>query len=84
MIIAKGECDDGELILIGLSKQNIKKMLRGQPIYRNLSFAGIPYTITIMYGEDEVEMHRVLRAEGVVGPDTQMMEAPKPTDGEDP
>lgn len=84
MIIAKGDCDAGEILILGLSKQNIKKMLRGQPVLRDLRFANVPFTVLIMYGEDEMEMHRQLRVAGLVGPHTEMKEAPKPKDGEDP
>lgn len=75
MIIAKGDFEKtGEVILIGLTKANVKRLMRDQPILRDLRFAGIPYHLTIVFGQDEMDIHRKLRIAGVVTKDTEMKE----------
>ena len=84
MIIAKGthETDGGvttEMLFIGLSHQNIIRLLKGEPIMKDLNFASIPYTLMVAAGEDEIEIHRALRLAGIVDRDTTLNPAPVET-----
>lgn len=81
MIIATGDFEKkGPVLLLGLTKQNVKKLMRKQPILRDLRFAGVPYHLTIVYGEDEMEIHRQLRLAGLVTNETSMKEGPPAED----
>ena len=81
MIIATGDFENkGPVLLLGLTKPNIKKLMRGKPILRDLHFAGVPYHLTIVYGEDEMEIHRQLRVAGLVTKETDIKEGPPSED----
>lgn len=67
MIVAKGTHTDGkELILLGLSEENLKRLRRGQPIFKDLAFAGVPFHVAIVYAKDEIELELLLRNAGLV------------------
>ena len=78
MIIATGTFEKaGEVLMLGLTKQNVKKLMRGQPISRDLRFAGVPYHLFIVFGEDEMEIHRQLRVAQLVTSETVVKESPQ-------
>lgn len=60
MMIARGECNGGPFLLLGLSAENIKRLVDGKPIRisRETHGDGIPesWTIGIIYGETERQL----------------------------
>lgn len=80
MMIARADNEDGEmLLLLGLSNENLRRLVMGQPM--NISRAthgdGIPekWRIVIMYGKTEQDMQRDLG--DMIGPDTKIHRDPR-------
>lgn len=60
MVIAAGPTKDGRQVLIlGLEEENVKRLLAGQPISKNLMEEGVPglegWDIAILGPEDTVQ-----------------------------
>jgi hypothetical protein len=56
----KAKCNNGDLIF-GLSKENITRLQKGQPIVFNLKEMGLEdKEVVIMYGETEDDMYKDL------------------------
>ena len=52
----------GDSVLLGITDENIKRLIAGQPIKLNLSELGLPdQKIGIMYGKDEQEIYEQLK-----------------------
>jgi hypothetical protein len=82
MIIARSKKPDGgELLLLGLSRENVQRLTDGQPIRltRKTHGDGIPdkWTIGIMFGETERDMAELLRQEGLITPETKTYVDPR-------
>jgi hypothetical protein len=57
MIKARLEGKDGAILLIGLSRANLERLLADEPIHFNASEAGMPpMEIAIIGGETEIDM----------------------------
>jgi hypothetical protein len=73
MIIARGSDKDGEFLLLGLSRENIKRLTEGQPIRmtRKSHGDGGPegWTIVVMHVETKQAMKRTLEVAGLVKPE---------------
>lgn len=81
MIIARGTTDTGkELLLFGLSRENIKRLLDGKPMHvrREAHGEGVPegWEIGIFFGETEADCARVLRQAGLITDDTKICRMP--------
>lgn len=64
----------GSLVLLGLSRVNVERLMAGQPIrvHGDDPAIGLPgVTIVLMYGETEDAIEAELRAAGVVNDRTQ-------------
>jgi hypothetical protein len=76
MVIANGNSADGrKLLLLGLSAENVKRLLLNQPITLNsTTHQGTPegWTIVIMFGNTELEIHALLKAKGVIDAQTEI------------
>jgi hypothetical protein len=84
MIIARGtlaEGGEGDLLVLGLSRVNVGRLVSGQPIKvtRETHGDGIPanWTIIIYYGETEQAMADELKQLGLVGPETRIHRDPR-------
>jgi hypothetical protein len=51
MIVAS--INNGEGVLIGLSRGNVEELLKGHPILKNKEDTGLPVTVVIVGGETE-------------------------------
>jgi hypothetical protein len=51
-----GSFDNGEVILIGLSKGNMEELLKNRPILKTKEETDLPVTILIVGGETEEEI----------------------------
>ena len=78
MIIAIAETNrvnGTPLLLLGLSRENVKRMMEGKPIFLTRATHGpaIPekLNIGIMFGETEDAIVEQLRQIGTIGPETQ-------------
>jgi hypothetical protein len=77
MIIARASQDNGdELIILGLSHENIKRLIKGQPIIckRETHGDGIPkgWQISILAGETEQSIYDSFTKAGIVNSTTQI------------
>lgn len=81
MMVARIIRERGQILLIGLSRENVKRMLAGQPvrITNEKHKAGLPedWEIAIMFGETEQDMYNMLQKSGLVRPDTEMILDPR-------
>lgn len=81
MLIAKGTMGDDTFVLLGLSRENITRLLSGQPmsISRRSHGDGVPdgLVIGIMFGETEDEMKRVLEKADIVNEQTNIFRDPR-------
>jgi hypothetical protein len=68
LIIARGHSgDDKELLLLGLSRANINKLLAGYPIrLRKETHEGVPerWDVVILFGETEADLANLLTKPG--------------------
>lgn len=80
MMVGRGT-SDGEWLLLGLSRENINRLLAGEPIRLHASThgEGIPkdWTISIVFGETELEMKKMLERAGLVAPGAKMHVDPR-------
>lgn len=74
MMLARAESNKGPMLLIGLSRRNIEKLIDGYPmeISRLKHGDAIPagLTIGIIFGETEAEMHATLVKANAIGQKT--------------
>lgn len=81
MIIARADTKDGKpLLLFGLSKENITRLMDNQPIRMQPdTHPGIPegWSIMIMYGETEASIALQLRAAGFMDKNTVVKMDPR-------
>lgn len=87
MIIARafGESKEdgspGELLILGLSDQNVARLLNGQPIRitKETHGEGVPagWSIMIFHGKTEDDCARMLREADAIGADTKVIRDPK-------
>ena len=82
MIIARSTKEDSsELLSLGLSRENVRRLTGGLPIRltRETHGDGIPenWTIGIIFGETEQEIADLLREEGLITPDTKVSVDPR-------
>jgi hypothetical protein len=81
MIIARATNKEGEVLILGLSRRNLERLLADQPIVirRKTHGDGIPdgWTITIFTGEDEDAMYRELERTGVFSAKTKIIRDPR-------
>jgi hypothetical protein len=75
MIIARATEDGREFLLIGFSRENIRRMIEGQPIKmaRETHGAGVPenWTLAFMFGETELELKQQLETAGLIDTKTE-------------
>lgn len=57
-------------ILLGLSRENMKRLTMDQPIKVELSELGMKGRIFIVWGETEQDIIKQLKEAGLIGPDT--------------
>lgn len=60
MIKALKTMPDGPLLIFGLSKENIKRLLAGDPILASMSDFGLPGRFMILAGDTEESIAREL------------------------
>jgi len=81
MVIARGSGDNGEeVLIIGLSKENIGWLELGRPISVNSDKnPGVPkgWSICILYGKDEREIEKTLRDAGLFSNNTKIKIDPR-------
>lgn len=82
MIIARAMLDEGgEYLLLGVTGENIKRLLAGQPIRLTTEThgAGIPlgWRILIVYGETEKAVVNILRDAGLFTAETAVHGMPR-------
>lgn len=84
MIIARGHLDGDaatEFLMLGLSRENITRLIAGQPIVvkKATHGDGVPagWEIVILFGETELEMKQSLEKVGLIKPDTKVTVDPR-------
>lgn len=82
MMIAQMKTDDGkQFLLLGLSRENVNRLIAGQTIAITAEKHGdaIPknMTIALMFGETELDMKRELESYGVVTKETKVSVDPR-------
>lgn len=81
MVIARGNSDGDELLILGLSNENLHRMCSGAPIViRKATHGdGVPegWQIVLFHGKDEASMAETLRQAGVVGKETKINADPR-------
>jgi hypothetical protein len=79
VIILRGTEGGDEMLILGLSEQNIKKLQEGKPMYltRKTHGDGIPqgWRIMIFTGKDENKMTEMVKP--FLGPDTEIKIDPR-------
>lgn len=73
MIRASAKGDDGTThIALGLSRENVNRLVAGQPIRVTGASVNCPAisTIIVFFGENEAVMAEDMREAGLIGPET--------------
>lgn len=74
------EGDDKQMLIVGLSKENIRRLQEGQPIVirRGVHGEGVPkgWQITLLVGEPD-EIARQFKEAGMIKPDTKINRDPR-------
>ncbi len=65
MIKAKAEGPNGPVLLFGISEENVKRMMSGNPVAINLAEMGMHGQILIIYGKTERAIIEELQANGI-------------------
>lgn len=73
MLIAKGESEGIETLLIGLSHENMARLLKGEPIYHKKHPALPDTLLIIMAGKTEQTIKQQLESLGVVNDMTNVI-----------
>lgn len=70
MILARGDHGDDQFLLIGLSRENVTRLIKGEPILirREVHGEAIPelWKIVLMFGETENQIATELRKQGML------------------
>lgn len=66
MIKAKGTKKGKEILLLGLSDMNVKKLQQGLPIVIERAEIDLPFDIIIFYGKTEEDMIEILADAGML------------------
>lgn len=68
MLKASGRTGDGRpLVVLGLSGENITRLIAGEPVQLDLSDLGLPPTeVMIIYGKTEDRIAEMLREAGLL------------------
>ncbi len=81
MLIARGVDGKDQLIILGLSHENIAGLLAGHPMVlkRESHGDGVPegWEIVIFTGNTEADLAREFQQSGLIGPDTQIRKDPR-------
>jgi hypothetical protein len=81
MIIARAGKDETELLILGLSRTNVARLVSGQPIHirRETHGDGVPdgWEILIVFGENERAIQVDFEKQGLIGPETQIHRDPR-------
>lgn len=81
MIIARATSGSGEFLIIGLSRDNINRLVDGNPIQTTPKAHGdgIPegWSILLMFGETEADIHRELAGAGMIDDNTKVIVDPR-------
>lgn len=83
MIIARSTTANppGEFLLLGLSRENVTRLMLGQPIKITAATHGdgVPagWTIALVFGETERQLQRQLELEGLITADTELKIDPR-------
>lgn len=84
MVIARAtRSNGGELLILGLSRMNLQRIIDGKPLHvrREVHGDGIPegWEIVVFTGENEQAMQKMFVKEGLIGPDTKVNIDPRLT-----
>jgi hypothetical protein len=81
MIIGRASDGKTQMLLLGVSRENVNRLIKGQPILvkRETHGDGIPrgWQITIVFGETEEDIANDLRRAGMVSKDTKIYKDPR-------
>lgn len=81
MVIARGTYEKEEMILLGLSLENVRRLVGGEPILlrRETHGDGIPegWQISIIYGRTEADIAKQFSAAGMITKDTKIHRDPR-------
>lgn len=70
--------DGGNLLLLGLSRENMRKLLRKQPLFFDCADLGLTgLSVTILGGETEADITRDLRQFGKIDERTKVVGEPE-------
>lgn len=71
--------DGGKIVGLGLTRANIERMMAGQPVLVHARDLNLPYDldITLIFGEDEAAIEKMLRDGGMIGPNTKKHTEPR-------
>jgi hypothetical protein len=81
MITGRLTRGETQVLLLGLSEENVRRLQARQPILcRPATHGGIPegWELWIMYGDNEGALLAELKQVGMVGPDTELLTHPAP------
>ena len=82
MMLARGtNKNGGELLVLGLTSENVRRLAAGMPMHisQETHGEGVPkgWEILIIHGPDEAWLQRKLTEEGAVGPETKVNVDPR-------
>lgn len=81
MMIGKAANNNEDILLLGITRANVEKLIAGNliRISRATHGEGIPegLTIVIFFGETEREMQKQFKASGLIGPETKVKIYPR-------
>jgi hypothetical protein len=81
MVIARATADKDELLLLGLSRENVRRLTDGQPMHlkRETHGDGIPegWEIVIVFGETEQALVAEFRRAEMISPETKIHKDPR-------
>lgn len=79
MVIAKAETPDREILILGLTEENLARIQQGKPLVvssrTNAPPGALPhpgYEIVIMTGKDENAIRQLFEQHGMIGPETEV------------
>lgn len=77
MIVARGNYEEDELLVLGLTAQNVQRLVRGAPILvrREVHGDGIPdgWKIMLVFGQTEEAIKHDFKKNGLIKEDTSIM-----------
>jgi hypothetical protein len=71
----RASADSGRIILLGLSRANVEKLIAGNPVYVTGESLGAPNitSISVFFGETEADMEKLMLEAGYIGPHTTVI-----------